>query len=97
MDALELLSRTGGLLRSGSLPAFAWPGGYTLVYLTSDNESLCAQCAGNDYMEWLYSIDSGTQWQYDPPVMVFVFYEGPDDYCANCNNAIESAYGDPDE
>lgn len=29
----------------GTLPAFAWPGGYDVVYYCPDGEELCAKCA----------------------------------------------------
>lgn len=32
----------------GSLPAYAWPGGYAIAYLVDDGEFLCAPCANKD-------------------------------------------------
>lgn len=95
MDALALLKRVG--VCRGRLPAFTSLGGYPLVYYTRDMESLCADCATADYFEWLYAISSGEQWAYDSPTMVHVYWEGPDDTCANCNKPLPSAYGDPNE
>lgn len=31
----------------GKLPAFAWPGGYAVAYVTSDGAMLCADCCNN--------------------------------------------------
>lgn len=77
------------LLTDGSLPAFAWPGGYPIYYLDSDNSVLCAKCATeclkpdtNDNMK---------------PIACDVYYEGPTMQCDECNADIESAYGDPEE
>jgi hypothetical protein len=66
------------------LPAYAWPGGYPIVYLDTENETLCAECASKPGYTW-------------PVTSWFVHYEGPDEYCSDCNVAIPSAYGDPDE
>lgn len=92
---LDLADKAGGLTRKGKLPAFAWPGGYPLIYITRGGDVLCAECATTDYFEWLYAIPSGEQWQYDPPIAVDVHWEGPAYYCASCGKQIESAYGDP--
>lgn len=62
-------------------PAFAWPGGYPIIYLDHDNEVLCADCATKERAD----VEA-----YD------VFYEGAPVYCAECNVEIESAYGDPE-
>jgi hypothetical protein len=32
----------------GKLPAYAWPGGYPIVYMARDNGILCPRCA-NEY------------------------------------------------
>jgi hypothetical protein len=93
-DMLALIERVG-LTSRGQLPAYTTYGGYPLVYLTSECETLCADCATADYFGWLYALGTCDGWQYDPPVMVDVYYEGPDETCANCNSAIPSAYGDP--
>lgn len=65
----------------GKLPAFAWPGGYTIGYYTSDNDMLCSDCAA----------DPDNDAEY-----IDVYYEGPTEFCAGCNKEIESAFGDPD-
>ena len=64
--------------------AFAWPGGYTVEYFTPDGDVLCAECAKREVLENRGTVDSA------------IYYEGPVEYCADCNTEIESAYGDPD-
>lgn len=32
----------------GTLPAFAWPGGYDIVYVTRDGLEVCADCANRE-------------------------------------------------
>jgi hypothetical protein len=73
----------------GKLPAYAWPGGYPIVYMAMDNGILCPKCA-NDYKP---ERDNAEQLE---PVAYFVHYEGVAEQCDNCNATIESAYGDPD-
>lgn len=72
-------------------PAYAWPGGYTIIYFAApdyrpqgevDGEELCAICAGQ-------ARDQGRK------ILSDVYYEGPDVECAECCIKIESAYGDP--
>mgnify|MGYP001233648852 FL=1 len=64
---------------NGKFPAFAWPGGYPLIYLDKDMTVLCAPCASRQAVV-----------AYD------VYYEGPPEFCGDCNAVIESAYGDPE-
>lgn len=65
----------------GQLPKFTSWGGYTLLYFGVDGAILCAPCASEPYNKAAV---------YD------VFYEGPAEYCVECNGEIESSYGDPD-
>ena len=68
------------------LPRYAWPGGYTILYLEDrTNDVLCAQCARETLLE-------GT----DLPLTPFVHWEGSLEYCASCNSELESEYGDPE-
>lgn len=69
----------------GSLPCYAWPGGYPILYLDKHNDTLCAECATKDS-------DNGEE-----PAAHFVHYEGPSEFCAECNAEVESAYGDLEE
>ena len=51
--------------RHGSLPPYAWPGGYTLIYGTRKDEVLCAQCATHHRheVEWYGTHDEGSPWE----------------------------------
>lgn len=73
----------------GKLPAYAWPGGYPVIYLDRDNSLLCAECATR-------SLDDPDEIPQFKPVAADVFYEGASQFCDGCNVEIESAYGDPD-
>lgn len=66
----------------GTLAAFAWPGGYPIVYWTHNCDAvLCAACAeGADDIE---NADT--------------YMEGPALVCDDCGKILESAYGDPEE
>ena len=68
------------------LPAFAWPGGYPVLYLDRENETLCPTCANTE--DQTPDAEPLTGW--------FIHYEGPPEFCAECNGQTESAYGDPD-
>jgi hypothetical protein len=74
----------------GNLPAYAWPGGYPVVYMAKDNGILCPKCA-NDYRP-----ERDSQEQLEP-VAYFIHYEGPAEQCEHCNALIESAYGNPED
>lgn len=67
------------------LPAYAWPGGYPLFYLDSENAVLCPICAE------LFCKEDG-QWSTDV-IDYDVHWEGEDMQCEHCYKAIESAYG----
>jgi hypothetical protein len=74
----------------GQLPAFAWPGGYPIIYIDKDGSTLCAKCATK-------SLDDPDEVPQFKPVACDVYYEGPIVQCEQCNVDIESAYGDPSE
>lgn len=71
------------------LPAYAWPGGYPILYLTAGGCDLCADCA----TKALYLLDD----EPDPPVACDVYWEGPPLNCDDCGREVQSAYGDPDD
>ena len=68
----------------GTLPAYAWPGGYTLIYYTRDGETVCADCANREVDDSQAVIGQDVYW------------EGPDMQCGDCNATLASSYGDPD-
>jgi hypothetical protein len=83
------MSRLPELLADGTLPAYAWPGGYPMFYLDRENSVLCAKCASKS----LADADEVPQFR---PVAADIHYEGPSMLCGQCSAEIESAYGDPD-
>lgn len=80
----------------GTLPAYAWPGGYPILYSFADGAACCPPCANGENGSEAHeaSADGDSQWTL---VAGDIFYEGPPEFCAHCNGAIESAYGDPEE
>lgn len=68
----------------GKLPAYAWPGGYTIIYWDKHGSTFCADCANQDDCS-------------EPIVDGDIYYEGPVILCDGCNCEIESAYGNPEE
>lgn len=67
----------------GKLPAFTSLGSYTMVYYDTDGSEICAKCANNPDLDLaLQDCD--------------VYWEGPTVQCAECNDDIESSYGDPE-
>ena len=82
----------------GTLPAYAWPGGYPIFYVTDDGACLCPACANGENGS-LASENANEEdgahcgWQLEGYI---VHYEGPAETCAHCDRLIESAYGDPE-
>ena len=70
----------------GKLPAFAWPGGYPIFYVSDYGAVLCPACAN----ETAFDDDYETVIDYDAN------WEDPELFC-DCNKRIESAYGDDEE
>jgi hypothetical protein len=67
----------------GKLPAYAWPGGYPVVYYTENGLTICALCAN----------ETDTS---DPVIAGEVYWEGPAIVCDDKGETVESAYGDAD-
>lgn len=83
--------KSAGVERGEELPAFAWPGGYPLVYLLADGEILCPDCAnGKNGSEAITADADDPGWHV---IDCEVCWEGEVGYCAHCNGDIESAYG----
>jgi hypothetical protein len=74
-------------LSDGTLPAYAWPGGYPLFYLAHDNGVLCPKCAN----EYTPERDNEDQLK---PIAADVNYEDSALFCEHCNQRIESAYAE---
>jgi len=77
----------------GKVPKFAWPGGYPIVYLADDGETVCADCV-NDPSNPIHEDGEADGWRIDG---YDIHWEGPPEHCAHCNAEILSAYGDPSE
>lgn len=78
----------------GTLPAFAWPGGYPFLYLMADGECLCPACAnGKNGSEASESLDAPADWRI---VASYIHWEGEPECCAHCGAMVDSAYGVPD-
>ncbi len=71
--------------RREQLPAYAWPGGYRINYLDLEGCVLCAECARKEE---------------DPEALRdrgYVHWEGPVEWCEECNRELPSEYGDPEK
>lgn len=72
---------------------YAFPGGYPLVLIMRDGDTVCSQCARGNYR----SISNATRnnlrdgWA---AAGVRVHWEGAPEVCANCGKETEAAYGE---
>ena len=82
----------------GSLPAYAWPGGYPIVYVMGDGETLCAACAngGNGSLAVEEGLEDDMPDKSWTIVGAQVHWEGEPEICAHCGDEIPSAYGVPE-
>lgn len=80
---------------NGKVPAYAWPGGYPIIYVCADGGILCPACANGEHGSYATEdLDAPLDWRLEG---FDVFYEGAPTYCDHCNCCIESAYdGDPE-
>jgi hypothetical protein len=83
-EALRALLDCDDQGKAGELPAFAWPGGYTMFYITASGDALCAKCATAD----LLAAESD-----DPPVAYGAYgatedYPEDDEHCVSCGDVI---------
>jgi hypothetical protein len=89
MTLIEALTQNA----DGTVPAFAWPGGYPIFYLTKDGETLCPACVNKEIRiivdDTLENGHSG--WEVEAGD---VNWEDADMVCCNCNKRIESAYAE---
>jgi hypothetical protein len=75
---------------------YAWPGGYCLLVLMNDGESLCIQCARENYGQIARDTVRGSRSGWCAS-RVYVHWEGSAEHCAHCNKVLPSEYGDPEE
>ena len=83
---------------NGKLAAYAWPGGYPILYVTSDGDVLCPECANGGNGSLARTENDPDDCPNDGWHIVGcdVHWEGPSEVCCHCGAEIESAYGDPD-
>lgn len=90
-DPLELYRDADTL----ALGAYAWPGGYPMIYVSADGGVLCPDCAnGRNGSEATTDPDAPANWRLTAGC---VHWEGPAEVCDHCGADIESAYGELDE
>jgi len=77
----------------GEYPKWAWPGGYTIYYLTEDGGVLCPDCANGENGSLASETSDDPQWKL---VASDLHQEGPPLICDHCGFEMESDYGDPD-
>ena len=73
----------------GTLPAYAWPGGYQMFYICQDSGILCPDCANENAA--LSGDRDDPQWNV---TAYGINYEDQEFVCDNCNKLIPAAYGD---
>ena len=90
MSARTILKALREAIRAGFL---VWPGGYQMLAVMSDGESLCCKCARAEYRLISRATRDGLRdgWAC---AGVQVHWEGAPEVCAHCGNDIPSAYGD---
>ena len=81
----------------GTLPKWAWPGGYPIFYVAGDGGAFCPDCAnGKNGSRASETPEAGE----DPAWAICgqcVNYENYDLYCDHCGKRIESAYAEDEE
>lgn len=78
----------------GTFPSYAWPGGYPVIYICDDGGTLCPACANGQNGSGASPDSNDPSWRL---IASDIHWEGPDEYCDHCGEAIPSAYGDPEE
>lgn len=77
----------------GSLPSFAFPGGYAIRYYTEDGGMLCSDCANGKNGSDAHEDSEDKQWRL---IHADAYWEGPSLECDHCGTMMDSEYGDPD-
>lgn len=85
------------------LTAYAWPGGYPVMYLAQDGwrnqDGTLALLNGYVRSENVCCAKCAADTEQWPDLIItgtYAHYEGPPEYCEYCNGFTESAYGDPE-
>lgn len=92
MSAAQTLRDVRAFIRS----PYAWPGGYPLLLVMSDGETVCAKCARAEYRQISRETRDGSRNGWAAHAVV-AHWEGEPETCAHCNAETPSAYGVPDE
>ena len=86
------------------LPAYAWPGGYPIMYLARDgwrdDETGKLELNPYDRTESVCCAKCAADVAKWPNMIItagYIHYEGAPEYCEWCNGFTNSAYGDPTE
>jgi hypothetical protein len=74
----------------GQLTAYAWPGGYPMYYVDSENSALCVACARKADAD-------ADEFEKFKPCAFDINWEDTSLYCDQCSQRIASAYGDDDD
>jgi hypothetical protein len=87
-----------------SLEAYAWPGGYPVMYLAQDGwrdeETGILELNPHDRSENVCCAQCAADKDSWPDLIIvasYVHYEGEPEYCEYCDGFTESAYGNPDD
>ena len=80
-------------IRAAVRSKFAWPGGYPLYLVMMDGESLCMDCARQEYRQIAeaHYHDKRGSWS---SIGADVNWEDNFLFCSHCNTRIESAYAE---
>lgn len=72
--------------KDGTLPYFAWPGGYQILYTASDGETVCPKCAnGGDFRVADGEDDSPRDGFRLEGYFILEDTEGDMETCCHCN------------
>lgn len=72
------------------LPAYAWPGGYPIVYYTGEQEALCYKCATEE-LDVLSDGDDPVRRDSDAVQWYDINYE-QHEHCVECTLHMPGAY-----
>lgn len=78
----------------GTLPAYAWPGGYQMYYLLADDGTICPPCANGQNGSLASEKAEDKQWKI---TAADINYEDDDLFCDHCNAKIPAAYSGGDK
>jgi hypothetical protein len=87
----------------GQLPAYAFPGGYPMVYVTRGGDIICPECANDTAYTPAADQPDADIGNSDTIAVGDVYWEGPTIECdCPCEaqggpHFIESVYGDPED